>query len=80
MSLKGLDAKTNWLAVNRQSYDFDPVSRELSSAKEAQKRWRYSSVDSSVVRYSPDSKDVRTEAAESPLLGAVTKQRLVTTP
>jgi hypothetical protein len=55
----------------------DSVSSELSSAMEAEKRWRYSSVDSAVVGYSPDSDDMNTEAEESPLLRAVTKQRLV---
>jgi hypothetical protein len=53
----------------------DPVSWQLSSARETEKRWRYSSV----VVYSPDSNDVSTEAGESPLLRAVTKQRLVKT-
>jgi hypothetical protein len=53
--------------------------RELSSASEAEKRWRYNWVDSSGVGYSPDSNDVSTEAEESPLLRAVTKQRLVKT-
>jgi hypothetical protein len=61
----------------------DPVSRsvdgELSSAREAEKRWRYNSVDSSVLGYSPVSNDVSTEAEESPLLRAVTKQRPVKT-
>jgi hypothetical protein len=42
---------------------------------EAEKRWRYSSV----VGYSPDNTDVRTAAEGSPLLGALTKQRLVKT-
>jgi hypothetical protein len=54
----------------------DPESWELNSAREAEKRWRYSSVDSSVVGYSPDSNNVSTEAVESPLLRALTKQRL----
>jgi hypothetical protein len=49
--------------------------RELSSAWEAEKRWLYSSV----AGYSPDSNDVSTEAEGSPLLGVVTKQRLVKT-
>jgi hypothetical protein len=49
------------------------VDNELISAREAEKRWRYSSV----VGYSPDSNDVSTKAEESPLLRAVTKQRLV---
>jgi hypothetical protein len=48
---------------------------KLSSAMEAEKRWRYSSV----VGYSPDNNDMSTEAEESPLLRAVTKQRLVKT-
>jgi hypothetical protein len=52
---------------------------ELSSAREVQKRWRYSSVDSSVMEYSPDDNDVNTEAEESPFLRAVTKKRLVKT-
>jgi hypothetical protein len=46
---------------------------QLSSAREPEKRWRYSSV----VGYSPDSNDVSTEAKESPLLGTVTRKRLV---
>jgi hypothetical protein len=50
---------------------------DLSSAREAEKRQRYSSVDSSVVGYSPESNDVSTEAEEFPLLRTVTKQRLV---
>jgi hypothetical protein len=54
----------------------NPVSWELSSAREAMKRWRY---ESSVVGYSTNSNDVSTEAEESLLLRAVTKQRLVTT-
>jgi hypothetical protein len=80
---------TDWL-TDRQSqcdfdfdFGFDPVScsvdRELSSAREAEKRWRYSSFDSSVVGYSPESNEMNTEAEESPLLRAVTKQRLVKT-
>jgi hypothetical protein len=43
--------------------------RKLSSAREAEKRWRYVSV----VGYSPDSNDVSTEAEASPLLRAVTR-------
>jgi hypothetical protein len=35
---------------------------ELNSAREAEKRWRNTSVDSSVVGYSLDSNDVSTEA------------------
>jgi hypothetical protein len=45
----------------------------LTSAREAEKKWRYSSV----AGYSPNGNDVSTEAEESPLLRAVTKQRLV---
>jgi hypothetical protein len=52
-----------------------PVSWELSSAREAEKRWCYSSV----VVYLPDNNYMSTEAEESPLLRAVTKQRLVMT-
>jgi hypothetical protein len=48
-------------------------------AREAEKRWQYTSVDSSVLGYSPHSNDVSTEAKESPLLRSVTKQRLVKT-
>jgi hypothetical protein len=51
----------------------------LSSAREVEKRFRYSLVGNSVVGYSPGSKYVSKEAEESPLLGAVTKQRLVKT-
>jgi hypothetical protein len=57
----------------------DSVIRELSSAREAERRWRHSSVDSAVVGYSPDSNDVSTGAKESPFLRAVTKQRLMKT-
>jgi hypothetical protein len=46
---------------------------------EAEKRWRYSSVDSSDVGYSLDSNDMSTEAEESPLLRAATKQQLMKT-
>jgi hypothetical protein len=53
--------------------------RRLSSAMEAEKRWRCSSVDSSVVGYSLESNDLSTEAEESPLLGAITSKRLVKT-
>jgi hypothetical protein len=55
------------------------VMSSLEFCKGAEKRWRYNSVDSSVVGYSPDSNDVSTEADESPLLRAVTKQRLLKT-
>jgi hypothetical protein len=51
--------------------------RVQSSAREAENRWRYSSADISVVVYSLYSNDVSTEAEESPLLGAVTRNRLV---
>jgi hypothetical protein len=51
----------------------------LSSVREAGKRWRHSSVDGSVVGYSPDINDVSTEAEESPLLRSVTEQQLVKT-
>jgi hypothetical protein len=44
---------------------------QLSSAREAEKRWRYSSV----VGHSPDSNDVSIEAEESALLEAVTRKR-----
>jgi hypothetical protein len=44
---------------------------QLSSAREAEKRWRCNYVDSSVVGYSPGSHDVSTEAEKSPLLRAV---------
>jgi hypothetical protein len=53
----------------------DPVSWELSSARENDKRWHYSSI----VGYSPDSNDMSTEAEEFPLWWAVTKQQLVKT-
>jgi hypothetical protein len=49
---------------------------QLSSARGAEKSLRCSSVDSSVLGYSPDSNDVSTEIEESPLLRAVTEQRL----
>jgi hypothetical protein len=49
----------------------DPASQELSSAREPEKRWCYSSV----VGHSLDSNDVSTEAEEYSLLRAVTKQR-----
>jgi hypothetical protein len=51
----------------------------LSSAREAEKRWRYNSVESLVMGYSPDSNDVSTETEESPLLEAVARERLVKT-
>jgi hypothetical protein len=57
--------KDNWGEV---------IRRELSSAREAEKRWRYSSIDGSVVGYSAENYDVSREAEESPLLRAVTKQ------
>jgi hypothetical protein len=49
------------------------------SARETEKRWRYSSVDSAVVGYSPDSNNVCTEAEVSPLLRPVTRKRLMKT-
>jgi hypothetical protein len=57
----------------------DPLSWELSSARDAEKEWHCSSVDNSVVGYSPNNKDVSTEAEESPFMSAVTKQWLVKT-
>jgi hypothetical protein len=50
---------------------------QLSYAREVEKKWRCSSVDSSVGGYSPDSNGVTTEALESPLLRSVTRKRLV---
>jgi hypothetical protein len=49
----------------------------LSSASEAEKRWRYSSVDISVAGYLSDSNDMSAVTEESPLLRAGTQQRLV---
>jgi hypothetical protein len=46
---------------------------------EAEKRWRYNRVNSSVVGYLPDSNGVTTEAEESALVRFVTKQGLVKT-
>jgi hypothetical protein len=46
---------------------------QLSCAREAEKRWRCSSV----VGYSPDSNDVSTEVEEFLLLEAVTRKRLL---
>jgi hypothetical protein len=40
---------------------------QLSSAREAEKRWRYNEVDISVVGYSPDGNDFSTKAEESSL-------------
>jgi hypothetical protein len=58
-----------------RSYNQEDLSNESeSSAMEAEKRWRYSSVDSAVVGYSPDNNNMNTEAEESLLLRAVTKQ------
>jgi hypothetical protein len=45
---------------------------QLSSARKAEKRWHYNSLDSWVVGYSSTS-NMCTEAEESPLLRAVTK-------
>jgi hypothetical protein len=55
------------------------MKKNCSSARETEKRWLGSSVESSVVGYSPDSNDVITEAEEFSLLRALTKQRLVKT-
>jgi hypothetical protein len=44
---------------------------------EAEKIWRYSSVASAVVGYSPESNDVSTEPEKSPLLRFFTRKRLV---
>jgi hypothetical protein len=49
-----------------------PVGCELTSAIEAERRWRYFLVDSSVVGYSPDNNEIGSKAEESPLLRAVT--------
>jgi hypothetical protein len=49
----------------------------LSSAREAEKRWRCNEVDSPVVGGQSAGNGVTTEAEESPLLTDVTKQRLV---
>jgi hypothetical protein len=58
LSLKGLDAKMNWLAVNchhkvtltltllKDNWDLRVGSRELGSSREAEKRYRYSWVGS----------------------------------
>jgi hypothetical protein len=51
--------------------------RQLSSAREAEKCWRYNSVELRVVGYSPDSNNVCTESEEYPLLRSVTRKRLV---
>jgi hypothetical protein len=51
----------------------------LSTAKEAEKRWRYFSVYISLVGYTPESNNVRIEAEGSPLLRAVTKRRVMKT-
>jgi hypothetical protein len=52
---------------------------QLSPANKGKKRWRYNSVDSSLVGYSPGSNAVSTEAEESPLLEVVARERLVKT-
>jgi hypothetical protein len=49
----------------------------LSSARETEKRWRYSSFDTSAVEYQSAGNGVTTEAEESPLLRSVTRKRLV---
>jgi hypothetical protein len=46
---------------------------QLSSLREAEKRWCHGSV----VGYSPESNDASTEAEESPLLRSVTTKRLL---
>jgi hypothetical protein len=60
----------------------------LSSAREAKKRWRSSSVESlksgceekiSVAGYSPDSNGMNPEAGESSLLEAVAREWLLQT-
>jgi hypothetical protein len=51
----------------------------LNSAREAEKRWRYNEVDSSAMESEPAGNGVITEAEESLLLSAITKQRLVKT-
>jgi hypothetical protein len=53
--------------------------RQLSSAREAEKRWRYVLGELRVVEYSADSNDVSTEAEGSPVMRAVTKQRIAQT-
>jgi hypothetical protein len=63
---------TDWLTVSR-NVTLTLTMSQLSSAREAEKRWRYSSV----VGYSPDSNEVSIEAKESPLLRTVTRERLV---
>jgi hypothetical protein len=52
-----------------------PVSGELSLAREAEKRWHYSTF----MGYLLDNNSMSTEGEESPLLKTVTKQRLVKT-
>jgi hypothetical protein len=51
------------------------VSWNLSSGKEAKKRWRYNEVDIAGVGCSPNVNDMSTEAEESPLLDAVARER-----
>jgi hypothetical protein len=63
----------------KEDYWGDPVSWELSFARKAEKRWWFSSVDSSLAGYLLESNDVSTEAEESPLLRSVTKQQLAKT-
>jgi hypothetical protein len=63
VGLKGLDAKTNWWAVNRQSesnfdFEFDCEFSEL-------------------LKQSPSGKDVNTEAEEATVLEAVTRRQQV---
>jgi hypothetical protein len=60
-------------------YEQDSLKQRVQLRIEAEKRWRYNSVDSRVVGYSLESNDMSTEAEVSPLLRAVTKQRLLKT-
>jgi hypothetical protein len=62
-----------------RSYNQDRWINELSSAREAEKRWRYNYVELRVVGSYPTGNGVTTEAKESPLLEAVTGERLVKT-
>jgi hypothetical protein len=64
---------------NNRRIMFSMWSIPRSSASEAVKRWRYNSVYSTVVGYSSVSNDLSTVAEEFPLLGDVTKQRLMKT-
>jgi hypothetical protein len=55
------------------------LSVQLSSAREADKRWRYNYVELRVMGYSPESNDLSTEAGEFPMLEAVARERLMKT-